>query len=439
MKAGRILVALLFVVGLVGVFVSGAALYSRFLFLGVALTFAAWLWTYWVASGLKLERSSRELRANVGDVFEESYKVNNVGVLPAPWIEVLNQTKIPQSAGSRLLTLVMGHQRRAYTARTWLTRRGSFQLGPTRLVTGDPFGLFTTQRVFSPKETLVVFPMIHDIQAFPSPPGLLPGGRVIRTKSQDVTPHAAGVREYVHGDAMKRIHWPTSARRNRLMVKEFEQDPQAEIWIYLDCQKTVHAQKAHAQEEVPLHNMLFTKRPKLNLPPSTLEYSVSIAASLAHYFIRQRRAVGYASAGQTFTELPADRSDRQEAKILETLAFVEANGNLSIAALVAAQASQLPQRSSIILITPTTRPDLLQAVDDLLMRFLSPIVVLLDAQTFGGLGGTDKLVNSLRERRVPVSVIACDDDLSQSLSAIPSNFSVQDSRVWQPPISSPLI
>ncbi|MCL4272113.1 MAG: DUF58 domain-containing protein, partial [Anaerolineales bacterium] len=239
--------------------------------------------------------------------------------------------------------------------------------------------------------------------------------------------------------AMKRIHWPTSARRNRLMVKEFEQDPQAEIWIYLDCQKTVHAQKAHAQEEVPLHNMLFTKRPKLNLPPSTLEYSVSIAASLAHYFIRQRRAVGYASAGQTFTELPADRSDRQEAKILETLAFVEANGNLSIAALVAAQASQLPQRSSIILITPTTRPDLLQAVDDLLMRFLSPIVVLLDAQTFGGLGGTDKLVNSLRERRVPVSVIACDDDLSQSLSAIPSNFNAQDARVWQPPISSPLI
>ncbi|MCQ3936881.1 MAG: hypothetical protein DPW18_07520 [Chloroflexi bacterium] len=438
MKAGRILVALMLVVGLVGVFVNGAPLYSRFLFLGLLLLVTAWAWTRWAALGLHLERSSRELRANVGDVFEENYKIQNRGILPVPWIEVANQTSLPFAAGSRLLTLMMGRQRRSYTARTWLTRRGSFQLGPTRLSTGDPFGLFTAGRVFPPHETLIVFPMIHEIQKFASPPGLLPGGQVIRRKSQDITPHAAGVREYVHGDAMKRIHWPTSIRRGRLMVKEFEQDPQAEIWIYLDCQKIVHFQNPHREEDVPLHTMLFTKRPKINLPPSTLEYSVSAAASLAHYFIGQRRAIGYASAGQTFTELPAERSERQEEKILETLAFVEANGSMSIAALVAAQASQLPQRSSIILITPTVLPDLLQAVDDLLMRYLSPMVVLLDAQTFGGPTGTDALVNSLRERRVPVSVIACGDDLSQALSAVSSAYTTQDYRAWQTPAYSPL-
>lgn len=438
MRAGRILVALMLAAGLIGVFVNGAPLYSRFLFLGILMLVVSWAWTRWAASGLSMERSSRELRANVGDVFEENYKIQNRSIVPAPWVEVTNQTRLPSAAGSRLLTLVMGRQRRSYTARTWLTRRGSFQLGPTLLTTGDPFGLFTAGKVFPPHETLVVFPMIHEIQKFASPPGLLPGGRVIRRKSQDVTPHAAGVREYVHGDAMKRIHWPTSVRRGRLMVKEFEQDPQAEIWIYLDCQKIVHSHKEHQEAEVPLHTMLFTKRPKINLPPSTLEYSVSISASLAHYFIGQRRAIGYASAGQTFTELPAERSARQEAKILETLAFVEANGSMSIAALVAAQASQLPRRSSIILITPTVRPDLLQAVDDLLMRYLSPMVVLLDAQTFGGPAGTDALVNSLRERRVPVSVIACGDDLSQALSAVSSVYNTQDTRAWQTPTYSPL-
>lgn len=439
MKAGRILVALVLLVGLVGVYVNGAPLYSRFLFLGALMLISAWIWTRWVAVAVKLDRTSRESRANVGDVFEESYKVQNSSALPAPWIEIANQTTIPFAAGSRLLTLVMGRQKRSYTARTWLTRRGSFRLGPTRITTGDPFGLFTHSKLIAPQETLIVFPMIHEIQKFPSPPGLLPGGQVIRRKSQDITPHAAGIREYVPGDAVKRIHWPTSIRRSKLMVKEFEQDPQAEIWIYLDSQKIVHYQRPHQQEDIPLHTMLFTKRPKLSLPPSTLEYSISIAASLAHYFIGQRRAIGYASAGQTLTELPAERSERQEAKILETLAFVEANGSLSIAALVAAQASQLPKRSSIILITPTVRPDLLQAVDDLTMRYLSPIVVLLDAQTFGGPIGTDKLVNSLRERRVPVSVIACNDDLPQALSAVSSNFITQESRVWQASIPSPLI
>ncbi|MBI2333960.1 MAG: DUF58 domain-containing protein [Chloroflexi bacterium] len=436
MKAGRGFIALLFFVGVIGVFVNGAPIYSRFLYSSVLLALLGWMWTRWVIRGLTFERIARELRANVGDVFEETFKLTNRGRLPAPWIELVNKSTLPFAAGSRLFTLVMGKQLRNYTARTWLTRRGRFELGPTRITTGDPFGLFTASKEYKPKDALIVFPMIHEIQSFPTPQGVLTGGQVIRKKSSDITPHAAGVREYVHGDAMKRIHWPTSARRNRLMVKEFEQDPQAEIWIYLDSQQIVHYQKHHEQQEMALHDMLLTKRSKIKLPPSTLEYCVSIAASLAHYFLRQRRAVGFASAGQTFTVLPAERSERQEAKILETLAFVKADGNLSLAGLVTTQAALLPQGSSVILITPTIRPDLMQAVDELLLRYLSPVVVLLDVKTFDGPTGTAELVTSLQERHVPVITVACEDDLPQALSEISSNFNHQENRAWQTPVSS---
>lgn len=436
MKAGRILLAIVFVIGVIGIIINGAELYSRFLYLSVLLVFIAWGLTRWLASRISLERTSRELRANVGDVFEENYKLINNTRIPAPWIEIINQSKLPFAAGSRLLTLVAGNQKRTYNARTWLTQRGSFQLGPTIINISDPFGIFTTKKIVSAQETLIVFPMIQEIQSFPSSPGLLPGGHVIQSKSQDITPHAAGVREYVHGDAMKRIHWRTSIRRNKLMVKEFEQDPQAEIWIYLDSQKSVHYQKPNSFDESPMNGVLFVRKPKLKLPPSTLEYSISTAASLAHYFIRQRRAVGYASAGQTFTVLPADRSERQEAKILETLAFVEANGNISIAALASMQASQLPRRSTVILITPTIHQDLLQAVDDLLLRSLYPIVVLLDSKTFDGPSGTEVIINALRERFVPVCLIACDTDLSISLNHFMTNFKPQEMRSWQTPVLS---
>jgi len=398
-KAGRILLALFFIVGLLGVVFNGSVIYSRFFLISALLIATSWLWARWSAAGLGLTRGSRMLRGNVGDVFEESYELANRSIIPAAWIEVLNKSALPNAAGSRLFTFVSGRQKRSYIARTWLTRRGGFQLGPTRISTGDPFGLFSYGKTIAPQNTLVVFPVIDEIQSFPFPPGMLPGGQVIRRKSYDITPHAAGVREYVHGDAMKRIHWPTSARRGQLMVKEFEQDPQAEIWLYLDSQKVIHYEKPYQQEELPLDSMMFVKRPKFKLPPSTLEYSVSIAASLVHYFIGQRRAVGYVSAGQTFTVHQAERSERQEAKILETLAFVEANGALSIAALVTAQASQLPQGSSVILVTPTVRPDILHAVDDLQMRYLRPVVVLLDTETFGGPRGTEALVDSLHGRR----------------------------------------
>ena len=436
MRAGRIMLALILGIGSVGVLTTGTVIYSRFLYLGVLLAVGSWVWMRWAVRGLHVQRNARVERANVGDVFEEKFDLTNNSRVIVPWIEVINQSLIPFAAGSRLFTYVNSRQHIKYLARTWLTRRGGFPLGPTRVSTGDPFGFFSASKEIAPAQTLVVFPVIFEINSFLFPPGLLPGGQVIRRKSSDITPHAAGVREYVHGDAMKRIHWPTSARRDRLMVKEFEQDPQAEIWLYLDSQKDAHYAKPHQIEEVPVELMMFRKKPKFKLPPSTLEYSISITASLAHYFIGQRRAVGYVSAGQTFIVHSAEHSERQEAKILETLAFVEANGSLSIAALVAVQASQLPQGSSVILVTPTVRPDLLHAVDDLQRRFLRPVVVLLDAETFGGARGTEKLISSLRERRVPVVVIKCDSDLSQALSVVPTTLNSQDVHLWQSPVLS---
>ncbi len=436
MRPAQILLASLLIVGAAGAALTGSAVYSRFIYLGVFLGAGSWVWTRWAIGGLRLKRNARIQRANVGDIFEEQFELFNNSRIFAAWIEILNQTNLPYAAGSRLLTMALGKQMRTYIARSWLTRRGAFSLGPTRITTGDPFGLFRASVEIPATQKLIVLPMLFEIKSFIFPPGLLPGGQVIRKKSADITPHAAGVREYVHGDALKRIHWRSSARRNRWMVKEFEQDPQAEAWLYLDLQKSAHFEKQDERAEVPVEALMFSKRPKFQLPPSTLEYAVSAAASLAHYFILQRRAVGYISAGQTFAVHSAERSARQAGKILETLAFVEADGHLSIAALVSAQASQLPQGSSAILITPNARAELLLAVDDLRRRSLRPLVVLIDSKSFGGASGADSLGLELRARRVPFCVVKCGGDLAQALSEIPTHFASQEMRTWQRPVLS---
>lgn len=431
MKSGRTLVAALMLIGIAGIAVNGATIYSRFLYLGILLLIGGFVWTYWVGRSLQLQRSSRVQRANVGDIFEEGYEVINQSRLMAPWVEVVNDSNLPFASGSRVLTLFAGKQKRHYLARTWLTRRGAFTLGPTTISAGDPFGFFRYKKEIVSSQTLVILPMLFEVKSFVFPPGLLPGGQVIRRKSTDITPHAAGVREYIHGDAMKRIHWPTSIRRNQLIVKEFEQDLQAEAWIFLDAQKKVHLENKYEQAVVPVESMLFGRKPKFNLPPSTFEYAISITASLVHYFLSQRRAVGFVSAGQAYTIHSAERCERQELKILETLAFVEPNGELSLPALVSMQASQLPQGSSVILVTPNTTQDLLVAVDDLRKRYLRPIVVLLDAVSFGGGQTADKIVLSLHERHVPVCLVACNANLSQTLSNFVSNGNSQDVKKWQ--------
>jgi uncharacterized protein (DUF58 family) len=437
--AGRIFVLLVLAVGGIGTTVDGAVHYVRLFYLGLLLLAASWLLTFLSLRGITVERRARSSRAGVGDIFEEHFEIANNSRITKLWLEVANETKIPNATGSRVLTLLPARQKRSYTARTWLTTRGGFPLGPTTVTSGDPFGIFRVAKKFPITANLVVFPMLFPVQDFLSPPGLLPGGKAIRRKSIDVTPHASGVREYIPGDPMKRIHWRTSVRRDRLMVKEFEQDPQAEVWFFLDTHRNAHvARRVETPNLPPLDDLFLVRRHKVKLPPSTLEYAISITASLAHYFIERRRSVGMVTASEhSYEVIPAERSERQEGKILEALAFLQGESNITLPSLVSAQIGQLPQGSSAILVTPMPGTELLLAVDSLQRRSLRPVAVLLMARSFGGRHDNDELVRLLAERNVPVCPVYCEADLSETLSRFSAQTFSQESA-WRQPVLSHL-
>ena len=421
--ASRWLLVALIVVGALGWAVSGLRLYARLAYLGVLLVAGAGLWVVLSMRGVRLERRTRTLRASMGEVLEEQFEITNT-TWPGPaWLEVLNQSDLPTAAGSRLVTGLGTHQRRFYAARTLLTRRGAYRLGPTLLTSGDPFGLFRVQRRIPARDTLLVMPMVAPIADFPPPPGILPGGKTIRRRTMDVTPHAAGVREYVPGDPMRRVHWPSTARRGRFMVKEFEQDPQADIWIFLDAKHDIHASLPDEPLYLPQEGW-WIRRPIIRLPHASFEYAVSAAASLAAHFLAERRAVGLACAAGHFTIVPAERGPRQAGKLMETLAFLQPDGSMPLIGMVAMQARLLPLGSGVILITPSAQPELLLAVEDLQRRNLRPVVVLLKAETFGGKAGgneadgysAEDVASGLLIRGVPVCHLGYGDDLGLQLA-----------------------
>jgi uncharacterized protein (DUF58 family) len=417
------LVALL-ILGLVGWIVTGSPLYARLLYLSVFLLVGSGVWTVFSTRGIRLKRDARTLRASMGDVFEERFEVANSTWPGCMWLEVINQSPLPaagrSATGSRLLTFIGARQKRFYSTRTLLVQRGEFLLGPTEINFSDPFGLFNFHRHLDTKETLVVLPMTFPISTFPPPPGILPGGKTIRQRTMDVTPHAAGVREYVPGDPMKRIHWPSTAHRGRFMVKEFEQDPQADIWLFLDAQRELLVDQTVAAA-APEDESWWLRRMEVVLPRNTFEYAVSAAASLARYFLGEKRAVGLACEAGKLIVVSAERGERQVGKILETLAFLQPEGSMPLLGLVTMQAKLLPLGSGVVLITTATKPELLLAVEDLQRRNLRPIVVLIKAETFGGLVGSEDIVTSLLNRNIPVCPIAYGDNLAVQL-ALPAIY-----------------
>jgi uncharacterized protein (DUF58 family) len=401
--------------GLAGWIVTGLIIYARMAYVGLLLVGGAGIWAFFSMRGIRLNRQARSLRASMGDFFEEQFEVWNTTWPACLWLEIINQTNLPMAGGSRLLTGIGPHQHRFYTVRTLLYRRGAFLLGPTSMASGDPFGLFTIRKQVLPKDMLVVLPMTVPITYFPPPPGLLPGGKAVRQRTSDVTPHAAGVREYVPGDPMKRIHWPSTAHRGRFMVKEFEQDPQADIWLFLDAQQEVHVLSSEQVVDNREDGWLLY-RPSVVLPRDSFEYTISAAASLASYFLTERRAVGLACASAKSTIVSAERGDRQVSKIMETLAFLQPDGTMPLHGLVTMRAKLLPIGTGVILITPSTRPELLLAVEDLQRRNLRPVVVLVKADTFSETGESESIISSLLNRNIPVFPIGFGDDLSVKLA-----------------------
>ncbi len=162
--AWRWLLAGVIVFGLSGWAITGLQIYARMAYMGMVVVAATAIWAVVSVRGIKLTRQTRNLRGSMGEVFEEHFEIQNKTWPGCHWLEIINQSNLPQAGGSRLLTRIGAHQRRIYTARTMLSRRGAFLLGPTRLSSGDPFGLFTIQKILPGKETLVVLPMAVPIR-----------------------------------------------------------------------------------------------------------------------------------------------------------------------------------------------------------------------------------------------------------------------------------
>jgi uncharacterized protein (DUF58 family) len=410
----RVVLGLL-ALSLIGLAVTGSPLYFRLSYLWVIVLVGSWVWAWVVLRGVRVERRARTLRSQVGDIFEERFQIRNTGRLPRLWLEIGDQSVLPGSSGSRVLSTVGGRQGRSYLARTCLVRRGVFPLGPTVLASGDPFGLFPVSRVVHSDASLLVYPMVVDLFAFPGPQGLLPGGEALHRRTHEVTPNAASVREYAPGDPLHRIHWMSTARRDRLMVKEFELDPLADVWVLVDAYRDAQAELPYSLPSTG-PDVLWHPLEKMVLFPTTEEYAVTIAASLGRYFLRRNHAVGLVSYGQSLNVLPPDRTERQLEKMLEALALLRAEGTLSISDLSTAQARHLPRGCTVILVTPSVQQEVALAVDVLQQRGLRVVVVLLDAASFGGLPGTTELAQAIRLQGVPVYKVESGADLTAALS-----------------------
>jgi uncharacterized protein (DUF58 family) len=400
-------------------FATGRQLWYNMAYLLSAILLLSYIWAQLSVRALTLRRYTRNRRTQVGQFAEEQLEISNRSRIPKLWLEIEDYSTLPWHDVSRVVNTLRPNGSFRWQVKTLCLQRGRYRLGPLIVRSGDPLGVFEVEQRLPSSSYLLVFPLTVELPSFEPSISEMSGGEAHHRRTYQMTTNAAGVREYLPGDSLNRIHWPTTARLHRLMTKEFELDPTSDIWIYLDlfAGAEVDMPWQPPTPEVGVFALDSSRRRgNMELPPSTTEYSVTAAASLARYFLLRNRAVGMSSQGRTREFLQADRGERQINKILEALAVVEAQGTLPFAQLAATDGMRLNRNDTVIAVSPDPSPEWGRALQHIQRRGVNSIAIVVDGRSFGRAAIYTPLLSELESANIPTYILHRDEPIADALS-----------------------
>ena len=376
---------------------------------GLALCLLAW------ASARRRLRGLRARRRLYPSAFEEDAVEVELFVdsdRPARLVELADTFGPAMALEQRLLEpgpVLPGRGRRlvyqAFCSRQW----GLHAVGPLQVVTADPAGLFHAWKRFPDVVDFAVFPRVYDVARLAESaarPTLTPREAAAARAGRSLL--YLGVRDYRPGDDLRHVHWPASARRGALVVKEFELDLCPYVTVFADFERRHRGGTGRK---------------------STFEYVVRSAASAVWTAIRSGSHVQVIGSDARGLQVPPGRGQDHLTFALYELLRAQQDGTAPFLDVVLDALPRVPTASTAVLVSGTVFLDLV-ALEDVLEGFrdrgVRPLFFLVDNFSFPAIEGWPppraEIVERMREvtfflrsRGVPVRVLRDADDLETAL------------------------
>lgn len=282
------LLTLIAMIGLALALKAGLVAFAGYVLIGVYLL-SRYLARAWVTN-LTAEREMNTDPREVGDTGDVVLKIRNTGGVPVAW--VLIEEMLPERAmgprpritvkGGRIRVLFL-RPRQTSTIKLRLTfeARGYYPIGPLVAETGDVFGLHRRHRLLTPPVYVMVYPKMLPLPKYDfSSQRPIGEVRLANRLFEDPT-RTAGVRPYMIGDPLQRVHWRATARTGQLHSRIFEPTSLAGASLLID-----------------FHTAGYPKRGE----PHRSDLAVTTACSLAYAVSLMNQQVGLASNGRDAAE-----------------------------------------------------------------------------------------------------------------------------------------
>lgn len=272
--------------------------------------------------------------------------------------------------------------------------RGCFANSEARVVLGDHLGLESVSIPVAAPVAVVVHPRLVELRTLFSEAGRLGGDgrRLLLRRPAGFDFHS--VREYEQGESLRRVHWPTTARRGRLMVKELEDAPRDAVVVLLDCDP---AGAAGAP------------------PDSSFDASVRAAGSVLRVHAARGRKATLVTTRRDGAVVPVCSLEADFRAALGVLAAAEPDAPHALARSLGREQTPVTRAGELVVVTAALEPRAVEALLGAAMRRLVS-VVWIDAPSYAG-RPTRAAPGVLRlsAAGVPVAVVRRGEDLAAAL------------------------
>ena len=253
---------------------------------------------------LSCTRDLTPARVPAGQPATARLVLENVSFLPTGLL--LLEDEVPYTLGGRprfTVDRIGPGQRRTVHYPIRSDARGRYRIGPLRLRLADPFGLVELTRSFTAVDTLTVVPAVHALPSVRLGGAWESGGESVSRSVAIRGDDDAATREYNTGDDLRKVHWRSTARVGKLMVRREERPWQARATVLLDTRADAHRGEG---------------------PGSSFEWAVSAVASIGSHAGRR----GYSLRLLTDTGPVAGGADLSDGGVLlDQLAEVQTSRN----------------------------------------------------------------------------------------------------------------
>ena len=274
--------------------------------------------------------------------------------------------------------------------------RGVYREAPLTITCAAPFGVWTAHRDLVAPAGLTVFPLYEDIPTLPILEAMSsPAETLHERRSAGAGYDYLGIRDYRRGDSLRVVHWRSSARRGELVVKEFEEEIAAPVTV-----------------------VIATSGIAGTAGNTTLDAAARLAATIANYCLNAGHPLQLLSWNPVGGLISLDRPALPQT--LEWLASLQPAPAGTPEKLAEEAAARLAQRSTVILVTPSTAADWAGVAATIQARRARLLTVLIDRESFGGRGeengGLTEVADRLAEARSTVYTYRKDESLRSCLS-----------------------